>query len=245
MARSSSERFLKRRGDKYQFRREIPVALRDHFDGKTAIIQPLQTSDTKVAKRRRDEFVRETDRLFEEARNGRLSKPMGRVEEIADRWKEEIAAYQNDPIAWSAKAGVVVDREEDVLSPHDVIEYEIESIGTEQGEVAKGRFLDRLHNRTTVEEHVETYLSELDLKPKTIQGRRADILLFAAWATKRGSTVRTIDRRAAADFFAEVLLQMNRKTAETKFSNIKAYWRWLIERDFYLEDSPWERLRFP
>jgi integrase len=245
MAAKATERYLKRRGNKYQFRREIPKAIRWAFDGKTAVVRPLNTSDTRVAKLRRDALERETDKLFEEARGGVQGNAENRLQAAADSWAAELAAYQADPLAWSARMGAPVRREEDALDPRDMIEAEAEEIGRREGEGAKARFLDRLHGRASVNEHLEAYLAELDLKPKTKQGRRADVKLFAEWAADRRLTLRQIDRRRASEFFEKVLLPRDRKTAETKLSNLKVYWRWLIERGHYEEDSPWERLRFP
>ena len=245
MPRKSSERYLKRRGNKYQFRREIPVAIRAVFGGKTAIIRPLQTSDTRVAKLRRDALERETDKLFEDAQRGAKVDAEGRLEATAETWAAELAAYHADPLAWSARMGAPADREEDALDPHEMIQAEAEDIARAHGEEAKARFLDRLHGRAAVDEHLETHLAELDLKPKTKQGRRADVKLFADWAADRRLTLRQIDRRKAAEFFEKVLFPRDRKTAETKLSNLKVYWRWLIERGHYDEASPWEGLRFP
>lgn len=245
MAKSASERYLKRRGNQYQFRRDIPAALRSAFDGKTAIIEPLRTADTRIAKARRDELARETDRLFREARDGVKIEAARALHEAAEVWLKEIEAHRTDPLGWSARAGVVVEREEDALDPSGSIDAEASRIEREQGEAARDRFLDKLHGRVGVDEYVDPYLGELDLKPKTKSSRGADIRAFAEWASDRRLTIRQVNRRRAAEYFEERLIPINRKTAETKLSNLKVYWRWLIERGHYDEASPWEGLRLP
>ena len=241
----ASERYLKRRGNQYQFRRDIPEALRAAFGGKTAIIKPLATADTRVAKMRRDVLARETNEQFEDARSGRAIRGEKRIQAAVDMWQPEIEAHRDDPLAWSARAGVPVDREEEALDPSDMIEAEADRIGREHGDAAQARFLDGLHGRMAIADRLDAHLAELDLREKTKQGRRRDVAAFAEWAGERRLTVRQVTKRAAADFFEAALLPRDRKTASTKLSHLKVYWRWLIERGHYDGVNPWDGLRLP
>lgn len=139
-------RYLNLRGLKYWFKRDIPLAIRSHFDGKSAYLINLETGDIRAAMARRDELRRETDKLFRDAKFGRALAPViDVIREKAEIWTKEIAEAAADPWGWTAK---IYHRrpedieDEDVDTPREFVEREAEEIERTHGREGRDRFLN-------------------------------------------------------------------------------------------------------
>lgn len=84
----NSRRYLDLHGFTYWFKRDMPQAIRLHFDGKTAYLVNLGTSGIKLAMTRRDDIERETDKLYREAHEGRpLATSHDSIRVLGEAWR--------------------------------------------------------------------------------------------------------------------------------------------------------------
>jgi integrase len=233
------------RGRTWWFKRAIPAAVRDQFGGRTAYVKSLETGDLALAMARRDELERQTTTEFRDAASGRLLASRDQTDALARHWAEERRHHAADPIEWSYRVtGKRPQREEDALSPDEMIEAELEQLIATQGEQAGTRFVDVLHNRVSVEDPLEQHLKEADLTPKSKAERRQAVGEFAKWARGRSrDQLQSVDRRLAAEFFEAHVRERHPKTAGKRRSNLKQYWDWLIERGHYKGANHWEALK--
>jgi integrase len=245
----SSRQYLDLRGLKYWFKRDIPAAVRPQFGGKTAYLVNLETGDIRAAMQRRDEIKRQTDRLFRDAREGRsIGTVTDIIQDRAEAWAKEIAEARSDPEGWTAK---ITGRErehiseEDVHDPHELVEAEAERLAESHGTEGRDRFLNLVQGNVDVEHHMEAYLKEAKLAPKTTDERRNLIKRFAAWAKLKGLSLRQIDRAKAGTYFTEAIAPLNEKTAKKHYGSVKLYWDYLIARGHVRGTNPWEGQRLP
>ena len=240
----SARKYLNMRGLKYWFKREIPHGVRISFENKTAYLVNLQTSDLREALKRRDELVRETDLLFEQARHGVLpttnKDPILRLAEV---WLNEIEEANKNAYAWTAK---ITQRQEsdvsdeEVVSPYAMIEDEAEAIARQHGEQAAERFQNLIHGHVAINHHAEAYLTEAQLASKTTNERRNLINTFSRWADKEGLTLTTIDRATAGRYYSSVIAPMHPSTAKKHLGSVKLYWDYLLIRGHIQGKNPWE-----
>lgn len=245
----TSRQYLVLRGLKYWFKRDIPAAIRPHFGGVTAYLVNLETGDIREAMKRRDEIRRETDRLYRDAREGRSIAPASdTIQEKAELWAKEIAEARDDPHSWTAKItgrpGADVEDHE-VNDPRELVEREAESIEQTHGAEGRDRFLNLVQGNVDVEHHMEAYLKEARLAPKTTDERRNLIKRFAAWAKLKGLSLRQIDRSKAGTYFSEAIAPLNERTARKHHGAVKLYWDFLVARGHVRGTNPWEGQRMP
>lgn len=237
------------RGLTYWFKRDIPQAIRLHCDGKTAYLVNLGTSDLKLAMSRRDDIERETDRLYREAREGRpLATRQDNVRMLGEAWAAELAVSVKDPFEWTARvtgreAGDIEDV--DIISPHDMIEEEAKRIERKQGRAAKTRFLNIVSGQVAIDHHLETYLKEAKLAPKTTAERRNLVAKFARWADETDLTIGDIDRAVAGKYVSSKISPLDPSTAKKHLGSVKLYWDYLIMRGHVRGKNPWEGQTMP
>lgn len=245
----NSRRYLDLRGLTYWFKRDIPQAIRLHFDGKTAYLVNLGTSDIKLAMTRRDDIERETDKLYREAREGRpLATSQDSVRVLGEAWAAEIAAAARDPIAWTARVtGADADdiEDEDVMTPHEMLEAAAEGLEKQQGPMAKKRFLNIVNGKVSIDHHLDTYLKEAKLAPKTTAERRNLVAKFARWADETGLTIGDIDRAVAGKYVSTEISPRDPSTAKKHLGSVKLYWDYLIMRGHVRGKNPWEGQTMP
>ncbi len=245
----SSRRYLVMRGLKYWFKRDIPAAIRPHFGGKSAYLVNLETGDIRAAMERRDEIKRVTDRLYRDAREGRSIAPESdTIQQKAEIWAKEIAEAKSDPHGWTAKITGRKSEEvqdEEVADPRELVEHEAERIEHSHGKEGRDRFLNLVQGNVDVEHHMETYLKEARLAPKTTDERRNLIKRFAAWAKLKGLSLRQIDRSKAGAYFSEAIAPLHERTARKHYGAVKLYWDYLVARGHVRGENPWAGQRMP
>lgn len=246
---SKTRRYLDMRGNKYWFKRDIPEAIRSCFGGKRTYLVNLETGDIKTAMRRRDDLARETDKAFRDARDGGLpDTALDVVRSLAEGWLREIESAKRDPVAWTARVTATSEEEieeTDTLSPHMLLEDTVETIARQHGEAAGKRFLNIVHGRVAIDYHVEAYLKEAKLAPKTTNEKRSLIGLFAKWATAEGLTLGEINRSVAGRYVTTVISPMHPVTAKKHLGSVKLYWDYLIRRGHLGGKNPWEGQAMP
>lgn len=232
------------RGLKYWFRRDIPQALRMSFEEKTAYLVNLETSDLREALKRRDELVRKTDQLFEQARDGTLTiSSRDPIAAMAESWRIEIEAAAQNPHSWAAQAlGMDVKdlEDEDVVLPHDFISEAAEAIASEHGTKAAHRFKNLIQGKVGVDHHLEAYLKEAELAAKTTNERRNLVRLVSRWSEKQGLSLLQIDRATAGRYYTECISSLHPATAKKHLGSVKLYWDYLIMRGHVHGENPWE-----
>lgn len=247
MARAS-RRYLVLKGNKWWFKQEIPVAIREVIGRGTAYQVNLQTGDIRAAMARRDELMGETAKLFTDARAGRVAGSVqDRVRERAAAWAAEIAISNRDPVAWAAK---VTGRDPDdvepdeVFTPHELIEREGESIRKELGKKAEQRFLQIVAGKVAVDHHLEAFLKEEKLAPKTTAEKRNLVGQFTRWAEREGITLSEVSPRVAAQYVTAEIAILHEVTARKRLSALSTYWDFMIFKKVLEGDNPWTgRLR--
>lgn len=245
----SSLRYLVLRGLKYWFKRDIPAAIRSHFGGKSAYLVNLQTSDLRAAMARRDEIKRETDKLFHDARSGRIAgDKIDDIQSLAETWAKEAQEAKNDPHGWTAKItgrNPARIEDEETISPHDLIMEEADRIERAHGETGRDRFLNLVQGRVDVSHHIDTYMREVRLAKSTKRERKNLILRFSDWAKAHGKSLPEISRPLAGRYFSEVIATLHPETAKKHLGSVKLYWDFLIARGHVTGPNPWAGQQLP
>ncbi len=216
--RGRARRHLSLRGRTWWLKIAVPAALRPHFDGKTAIVGSLETSDLRVAMTRRDQRERDVLDTFAALRAGREVANVDR----GKLWREALVAQPDD-------ADLITDlaqEEAERLSPSDRV-----------------KFLAGFHGREAVGSRVEGWLKEANLAPKTTNEWRGLVKRFDRWATAEGFTVGDITRKTAGRYVGEELSPMDRGTAGKHLAAIRGYWAYLVRRGHADDETAtiWDR----
>ena len=190
----------------------IPAAVRAQFDGKTAIVESLKTSDLRVAMVRRDQRERDildsfkarpkTERQMEAIERGRL-------------WRE--ALLQADP--------------EDRHLIADLAEEEAERSSDRR------KFTIGWTGREAVGARIEDWLREARLADKTTNEWRGLVQRLNRWCSDEGLTVSDFNRKMAGRYVGEELAPMDRGTAGKHLSAIRGYWAYLVRRGHAAEET--------
>lgn len=238
-------RYLALKGNIWWFKRDIPVAIRQHFGGQTAYLESLGTGDILTARDRRDAVEREVDSIFASAKAGSpLATSKDALRDLGETWAAELAASRADPLAWTAKiTGRAVSEmaDEEAESAEDYIHDTADRVERSHGGAGKSRFLSIAFGRVSVDHHLAAHLGEAAaLAPKTLNGWRGQINQFAAWAVAEGLDVGDVDRRIAGRYVTAKLVPMHPRTAAKHLSALRSYWTYLIGRGHTPGQNPWE-----
>lgn len=225
-------RLLDLRGQIWWFKKAIPADCRKAFGGRATHLVNLRTSDVRVAKQRRDELDAEVADLFRQVRaGGTIQEPSPR--ELGERYRELLS----DPALERSTDG-----------PDEVSEFDIALLSAEdRAERLRGRaqseFLDALHGRVAVDQHLEAYLTAKSLASKTTSERRGLVGRFAQWCDKEGLKLPDIDRRAAGRYVEAVIQPMHPRTAKKHLTALRGYFDHLRKRGHVsfkeARDNPW------
>lgn len=244
--RPKSHRYLNLRGHSWRFKRDIPAAIRHAFDGLTAYIVELGTSDVRVAMERRDDIARETDALFRRARlGGSIATGIDHIREKAEFWAEQLKLSHKAPMEWSKRMGVDADEDADALTPQEMIEAEAERIAASHGQAAERRFVNMVHGHVDADHYLEQYLKEARLAPKTTAERRNLVKRFAQWAGAEGLSIPDIDRTTAGEYYTAHIAPLHTRTAKKHHGAVKLYWDYLKRRGYATGENPWEHQALP
>jgi integrase len=227
--RKQTDRLLDLRGMTWWFKRDIPAKLRpalaDPLTGqqKATYLVNLKTGDVRKARQLRDELETETDKLFREIREGKVPS------------SAQMAAHERGILAREAiEAAAEIDQNDpDGFGPLEAARWAAEATADSFREGADRKaFLDALHGRTAVGDHLEAYLAAADFAPKTRNERRGNIGQFVKWVTARKPvlTLDQIDRKQAGKYVSEVIDMMHPQTQKKHLAALRGYWRWLAAR---------------
>lgn len=209
--RGRARRHLSLRGRTWWLKVAIPAAVRHHFDGKTAIVESLETSDLRIAMVRRDQRERDIQDSFTAAKTGRQMEALDR----GRLWKEVL--LQADPEERDLITDLAREEAERSSDPH--------------------KFTIGFTGREAVGARIDDWLREAGLADKTTNEWRGLVLRFDRWATAEGLTVSDFDRKTAGRYVGEELAPMDRGTAGKHLSAIRGYWAYLVRRGHATEET--------
>lgn len=237
-ARKAGRRYLVLQHDRWWFRRAIPVDCQRHVGRGKLFSVNLHTADLRTAQRLRDELERETSETFEAVRSGNVAAAAG----LSAR---EQGILAREAIAHAAE---IDPGEPDAIGPLDIATTSAKDAAESfRDEADRAAFIDALHGRADVADHLEDYLAASSLAPKTRNERRGNIGRFARWAsTQRPAlTLDRIDRKQAGRYVSEAIDGLDPATQKKRLAALRGYWRWLTARGHVepplgaLRDSGW------
>jgi len=223
--RNGARKYLDLKRRVWWFKMDLPKDVRHRFDGKTAYLESLQTSDLRVAMERRDVIERDIKGLFADIRAGKdEASPERMAEERGAAWREALALPMSDDERWLAVS--VAEDEAERLRPKE-----------------RERFDRAFAGKVPVNEPLEDYLRAAKLAPKTTNERRGLVNRFAAWCEGEGLTLSDIDRKTAGRYVSGTIDPMHRRTGKKHLGAIKGYWEYLERRghvpSFEQNGNPW------
>ncbi|MET0600237.1 MAG: DUF6538 domain-containing protein, partial [Mesorhizobium sp.] len=236
--RSRAMRHLELRRRVWWMVMRYPADVAQAFDGPKHRVN-LQTSDARVAQQRRDDEERNLRAYFHDIRrgtSGALSKGDW-AERRGAHWRETLAELSRDPEAHYAEEG-----ESSAYNlAQDAAQEEEERLAARRSTEGQAKaFLRGLRNQSKVDHHVEQFLSEAELAPKTTNEKRGLLRQFAAWAASHGLGLADIDRKTAGRYVQEKIAPRDRRTGKKHLAAVNTYWNYLKRRGHVTFDvSPW------
>lgn len=217
---------------------DLPKDVRHRFDGKTAYLENLLTSDLRVAMERRDVIERDIKVLIADIRAGKdEASPERMAEERGAAWRETLAELRRDP-----KAAISTD-DEFGFTPYDYARDAAEEEAERLRPKERERFDRAFAGKVSIGEPLEDYLRAAKLAPKTTNERRGLVKRFAAWCEGEGLTLQDIDRKTAGRYVSGAIDPMHRRTGKKHLGAIKGYWEYLERRghvpSFEQNGNPW------
>ncbi|WFR96295.1 tyrosine-type recombinase/integrase [Rhizobium tumorigenes] len=227
--RGKPNRHIRLKGTKYQFKIGVPADCRDYFKGQQNYVESTGTGDLMAARRWRDRREREMVDLFRDIRSGRL---------VPDTLSDALLRAQ------LSREAYVAEQDPDVRSQ---IEESVGQMRDALGRkpVAQASFDNAWQGKADVDAHVEQWLSEINLAPKTTLDYRSILKRLAAWSKEKGLSIVEINVKIAGQYVTGELLnpaKMTRVTAKKHLGAIAGYWEHLRTRGHVSSNdkNPWE-----
>jgi integrase len=215
--RGKQNRHLRLKGKTWQFKIGIPAECRDYFQGQQNYVESTGTGDIVTARKWRDRREREMKDRFDDIRSGRL---------VSDEKAKWALAGELAREAFRASE----DAEERFLI---VTDAQDQSEILSRKPALQAAFDNAWQGDEEVNAHLEAWLSEIDLAPKTTLDYRGIVNRFAEWCKGHGHTVANISRKTAGRYVTSELLpreKMTRVTAKKHLGAISSYWDYLRRR---------------
>ncbi|MEP2989215.1 MAG: tyrosine-type recombinase/integrase [Parasphingorhabdus sp.] len=205
----------------------VPRKLQD-IVGKTKMKRSLFTDSPASAERIKHGVIQELkDEMSREVQKSTKGPPTV-VQEALD-WRESVVEAEGGQ-GENVKSFLITERARE-LEKSD-------------GYVAAREFSDIATGRVTpVDQMLETYLSESELKERSKDTARYSVRIYCEWCDENEvpQTIEAATRRTVGKFVSDRLLaNMQRKTAQKYISFLSSYWKWM-EAKGYTEEIPWSR----
>jgi integrase len=227
--RGKPNRYIRLKGKTYQFKIGIPADCRAYFKGQQNYVEPTGTGDLLTARKWRDRREREIHDLFADIRSGRtVSAEQALAKLEAEQLREALHVEDDEHQRWLI-ANLALERSE-ALERKPELQAAFDSAWSPDKEVGA---------------HVEIWLKEIDLAPKSTADYRGILGRLATWCKAGGHIISAIDRKTAGKYVASELLdptKMTRTTAKKHLGAIAGYWEHLRVRGHSAHregDSPW------
>jgi integrase len=221
----SDTRWLLKQGDSWSAVIEVPRPLQDQLGRR--LKKSLATRDLAVAQQRRWKVIAELKATIEMARKG-VSGQHSPLETEALEWRRRLSA----------------------LTPEDEDGYRdyLEDLARDRLEILRDHHSDaQLRAFVAIAEgtampitvHLDDWLNEVPLKPRTVAYRRRVVSALVAWLQKQKTptTVESVTRRLAGRYVVEGLAG-HPTTAAKAVQTLVHYWSYLERRGFVAEGLP-------
>jgi integrase len=233
--------YLKRRGQTWFVRVQIPKHLWEAAGGRSEYVKTLKTGDLNEANKLKHAHVAAFKRKIEALERGQPSDALNELYEKAAVWRDTLERHKGEVLLYEGG-----DQErpyylnDEYLSQ---ISEEAQEFLEKHGERAASAFFKVARGEgTLLSSQVDTWLAEQSgtITAQTSAQHRTVIRAFTAWA---GSGVLTEDvtQRYAGQFVSHLLTPtsgLSRKTARRYVSSLSSFWRWLRARGL-ANENPW------
>ena len=101
------------------------------------------------------------------------------------------------------------------------------------------------NNLIKIDQHLEAYLCEAKLAPKTAMERSHLIRKFGEWAGLKHLSLSQVDRLTAGQYYTQHISPLHKSTAKKHLGSVKLYWDYLIKRGHVSGQNPWQGQAMP
>jgi integrase len=237
--------YLKRRGQTWFVRVQIPQHLWKAAGGKREYVKTLKTGDLSEANRRKHPYIAAFKQRITalERQKGAAQAPAELVDlyekalalrETMQKYEGKVLHYEggNPDMPYYATdefLGQISDEAKDLADEYG------DKVATAFYKIAKGE-------GTLLTSQVDTWLAEqgATITAQTSAQHRTVIRAFADWAGS-GVLIEDVTQRYAGQFVSRLLSPasgLSRKTARRYVSSLSSFWRWLRARGLATE-NPW------
>jgi len=233
--------FLKRRGQTWYVRVQIPPHLWKAAGGKREYVKTLKTGDLATANRLKHAHIAAFKGQIA-ALGRRKPNELSELYEKALAWRDALERHKGDVIyqgdgdepAWTGA--------DEFLS--QISEEAQEFLGTHGEKAATAFYKIAKGEGTPLRDHIETWLSEQAgiVRAQTNAQHRTVVNAFLAWAGE-GVLIEDVTRRRAGEYVSHLLTPasgLRRKTAQRYVSTLSSLWTWLEARGL-APGNPWLR----
>jgi integrase len=204
--------------------------------GKANLKESLGTSSPAAAEALKWPVIARLKALAKGTKGSALPETVDTVRAEAAKFREMMAAKPRfvDPERWA--------------DPNALDERAVE-IETSHGEELAGQFYRIAHGvETPLALHIDHWLSEADVSPRTVEKWRKSIEMLTGWGEINGValSIEAVDRKTSADFVSDRMIRtpMHPETANSYLTGLRAYWTWLVNTGRAAE-NPWKGLSRP
>jgi integrase len=230
--------YLKRRGQAWFVRVQIPKHLWKAAGGKREYVKTLKTGDLNEANRLKYVHVAAFKRKIEALeKSGKASGALDDIYEKALALRETLARHKGE-VLYEEPDGTPYYAADEFLSQF-VDEEFLEQLGQKGAaayKIAKGE-------GTLLKTQVDLWLAEQSNTTNQTKAQHRTVLrAFIAWAAQE-LLVEDVTRRYAGEYVSYLLgpdAHLKRKTAQRYVSSLSSLWAWLEARGL-AQDNPWLR----
>ena len=231
--------YLKRRGQVWFVRVQIPKHLWKAAGGKREYVKTLKTGDLNEANRLKYAHVAAFKRKIETLeKSGKASGALDDIYEKALALRETLARHKGE-VLFEEKDGTPYYAADEYLSQFVEEEFleQLGQKGVAAYKIAKGE-------GTLLSAQIETWLSEQGDRTtaQTKAQHRTVLRAFIKWAGL-GVLIEDVTRRYAGEFISHLLAPssgLHHKTVQRYVSSLSSLWTWLEARGL-AQDHPWTR----
>jgi integrase len=235
--------YLKRRGQTWYVRVQIPPDLWEPAGGKREYVKTLKTGDIQEANRLKHAHVAAFKRQIEALKRNKPD-PVASIYAKAVEWQAAMAEYKGRVIFYEGDdperpfhytdefLGQISEEAREILDKHG------EAAADSFYKIAKGE-------GTLLRNLIDPWLAEAaaNITKQTCGHHRVAANSFLAWAGE-GVLVEDVTRKKAGEFVGHLLKPergLKPKTVKRYLSSLSSLWNWLEARGHAAQDNPWLR----
>ena len=218
--------YLKRRGQTWFVRVQIPEHLWKAAGGRREYVKTLKTGDLNEANRRKHPYVAAFKQQIN-ALDRHKPNELGELYEKALAWREAMERHKGE-VLYEDPDGTPYYATDEFFSH---ISEEAEEFLEEHGEKAATTFFKMAKGEgTPLRTQIDTWLAEQssEVTGQTISQHRTVLNAFLAWAGE-GVLIEDINRKRAGEYVSHVLKPtsgLSRQTAKRYASSLSSLWTW-------------------